>query len=66
MKHSTIARSGGSAPGRALFLVSNLNTDFFDDMQYIDLPLPKPKMWYIIENTNTCLILGRVSDEIRK
>lgn len=41
-------------------MVSNLNTDIFDDMQYIDLPLPKSKMWCIIENTNTCSILGGV------
>ena len=31
---------------------------FVHDMQYIDLPLPKPKMWCIIENTNTCSISG--------
>ena len=41
-------------------MVSKLNTDIFDDMQYIDLPLPKPKMWCIIENTNTCSVLGGV------
>ena len=33
---------------------------FVNDMQYIDLPLPKPKMWCIIKNANTCSILGGV------
>ena len=60
MRHSIFARSGGSALGRALFMVSNLNTEIFNDMQYIDLPLPKSKMCCIIENTNTCSILGGV------
>ena len=41
-------------------MVSKLNTQILNDMQYIDLPLPKSKMWCIIENTNTCSILGGV------
>lgn len=31
-----------------------------NNIQYIDLPLPKPKMRCIMKNTNTCSILGGV------
>lgn len=58
VKHSIFARSGGGALGRALFYSVQFEHRFFNAMQYIDLPLPKSKMWCIIENTNTCLIFG--------
>ena len=57
MRHSIFARSGGSALGRALFMVSNLNTEIFNDMQYIDLPLPKANIRCIMKS-NACSILG--------
>ena len=42
------------------FRCVQIEHQYFDDMQYIDLPLPKPKMWCIIKNTNTRSILGGV------